>query len=179
MTALPTTNTARLVCHYTWRDHAYSTLFRFGVGVSADEAIAAVNELHATIWEYMGSDAVVTSRGDWYAIGSHVSVPVDTAPIAAGALTPADGHTPDALQWQFLGRDAAGRRASWYWQGWHLGVPSNLRLAVGDEPSVAAVTAALQYAATIGLCTIGLGAPLIKPYANVVVNDYLTHKYRG
>jgi len=178
MAALPVTNTSRLVVDYSWRGTPYKTLFRFGGSVDAVAAIEAIDTLHGVMWDYFEANAAVTGTGVWYPSGDTVSSPVELTPQPAGSAGSTHDSNPNALQWEFLGRSADGRRVSWYWQGLAQDTNQRQRSLASFWASVAAIKAALEDAVTAGLCTISGEAPLLKGYCNQVVNDYLTHRTR-
>ena len=178
MAAVPINNTARLVAHYTWRGHQSRVLYRFASGVTQSAAEAALDAFHVTMASHMFTNWRALAAGEWYADETDYSVPAALTPVGAGTGGTDTEALPDAFQLQFLGRSLSGHRTSWYFQGVFVGLPTNQRLFVGDYPAIVAILGGLDDLIAEGLTTIADSPPVLKGYANCVVNDYLTRRAR-
>jgi len=178
MTPLPVDSTARLVAHYTWRGQGSRVQYRFESGVSMATAVSALDAFHSAIYTHMFNNWAALSAAEFYPGGSTISVPVALEPISAGTGGADTDVLPDAFQLEFLGRSADGRRASWYFQGAFVGMPTNQRVTLAAYPAVDAIHGGLVGLVAANLVTISGEAPILKSYANCVVNDYLTRRAR-
>lgn len=177
MAALPVESTSRLIVDYTWRGFPYSTLYRFGNESSSGVATGAVEVFHTAIQDLMGSDWGATGSAIWYPDGSTISTDVSVDPIA-GTQPGSSAGLPDSFQQQYLGRSAAGRRVSWYFQGQAVTTTASQRVFANVAAPVDEFISALADLALAGMTAIDGNAPVIKPYVNLVFNDYLTRKAR-
>jgi len=178
VTALPVNNTARLVAHYTWRGNQSRVQYRFASGVTQSAAEAALDAFHVTLATHCFTNWRALAAGEWYADGVNYSVPAALSPIGAGTGGTDSEALPDAFQLEFLGRDLSGHKVSWYFQGVYVGLPTNQRLYAGDYSAIGGIGTALAALIEDGLCTIDGSPPILKGYANCVINDYLTRRAR-
>jgi hypothetical protein len=178
MAPLPTTGTLRALVPFIWRDRTSLTLFRFADGVSPAEAVAALEDFLSTIDDVMRANS---GWGDYvrvYPAGSTVSSDISITPNSGGAGGSDLPTDPDALFWEFTGRSADGRRVAWYLKGLNIAKNEVQRVQQADNAAVATVVAAFGTLIVAGLCTISGESPVLKGYANEVVNDYLTRQAR-
>jgi hypothetical protein len=141
-------------------------------------AVGAVEALHEVITPRAYSNWEVTGAARWYPHGVAVSTDLAVASIDAGDSGADPMNTPSAYQQEFTGRSADGRQVSWYYQGLDLGLTSTQREFISTSVVVASVYGGLTALVEGGLCTISGQAPVVKPYANLTVNDYLTRQAR-
>lgn len=179
MAPVPAHTAAELRCHYQGPFGSHTMLFHFSA--AADEATSigkartVITAMALTQW-----GAAVWNSAEWTPAGSSVSHPVTWTPIETpGAANPTTASAP-GLFVQFGGRAPSGVRAKWYLFETAYNTNNSMRIQRAADANLAAIMDALtnSWGAAEGVSTADGGQPSIYQYANIGINDYITHRVR-
>lgn len=175
MAPLPPDSTARLFVDYTVCGHQHTAQVRFRAPATADDAIAAFNDVIGAIGEYFFLTTVNSVRVA--AEGSNISNPYPgTWPTGwgAGAGVPAFS----ARYCDFVGRSLDGRRVRLALFGFQFEYSgTDFRMNAAEDDNVAAAVDALNAAEGVMLSINGF-QPLWYAYADIGDNAYWRNQIR-
>jgi hypothetical protein len=176
--ALPTSATHRTVCHYVFESSEYTVQYRWRTGTTESGMVSTLNDYHDYIRNHFWQSWAVLSVAEYYAVNDTFSTEITITPLTTGSTSTQPSTVPDALQYEVLGRSPDSRRVKWHHQGCIAVMDAQQRLTQGMDTHADALLSAFNTLVASGVCTISGQSPIIKPYVNLVVNDYLTRKAR-
>lgn len=179
MAPLPVNSTARLVVDYLYRGRTFTTLYRLSDSTTLTSFITDLDAGHLALRAFFVNTWSVPGTATFYDALASVGTPVEIAAVVAGLAGTDSGITPDALQFEAVGRTLGGRRVSYYFQGLAASLNARQRTTAGVDGATAGLLDFLETLIGSGVVGIDGGSPLLKQYVNQVYNDYLTRKARG
>lgn len=173
-------NTIRARLGYVWGGEKHKLNFRFKEGTTANSINLKLST--ALIANASGlNSAVLFESLEIAAKGSNVFNPFDWTPVAgSGANTANNAGTPAAVGVQVLGRSTGGSKVSWTWYGQDWSLNRAMRYVSGgfNTPQQAVYNIIAELVSDSSFCAIDGTSIVQRPYVNIVVNDFLTRKYR-
>jgi hypothetical protein len=186
MPAYAPTFTARYIVRYSAFSRQYSIQFRStSTAATAPQSIVTAAAAFLDALAPVRSNTWTVLNALWYRINQNVSVPAPAPTVAAGTANISGPHTSRAPgYWGFTGRTVNGQRAQLFLYGVALNPPGasiegDWRISSSESSVVSAAVAALNNAASQGLCGSDGATITWKPYVNIGFNSYQIRRARG